>query len=63
LIKKHGRHDIDKLKEKGMFNYADFMDVETTKKLKMFRKDKQRFGEQTLDIDSPKFKLTKKKGR
>ena len=46
-----------------MFNYADFMDVETTKKLKMFRKDKQRFGEQTLDIDSPKFKLTKKKGR
>jgi len=45
LIKKHGRHDIDKLKEKGMFNYADFMDVETTKKLKMFRKDKQRFGE------------------
>ena len=53
LIKRHGHQDLDKLKEEGIYNYADFMDVQTTKKLKKWRRDKRKKTEQAMDLDSP----------
>ena len=49
LINRHGHEEAPKLKEKGMFNYADYMDVTYIKKaeklsaeqVKMMTKDKK----------------------
>lgn len=52
LIKKHGHQDLQKLKEAGIYNYADFLDVETTKKLKKWRKQKKSKVAKTFDLDA-----------
>lgn len=49
LIRKHGHDDLEKLTQKGIFNYADFMDVETNKKLKKWRKQRRRDAAQISD--------------
>ena len=61
LIRKHGHDDLEKLKQKGIFNYADFMDVETNKKLKKWRKQRRREAAQISDKELSSFNFIDKR--